>query len=280
MCWTIPRMKFFLTLNDMKNEILSALPGDHPWAEYLHIEDCLPSTNLELKRLAEAGAPQGTIVIAREQTAGRGRMGRTYYSQKDTGLYFSCLLRPDCAPTELMHLTCAVGVAVCQAIGRACGVTPQVKWINDLVLNRKKLGGILTELSINPKTMLVEYAIIGIGINCLQNAFPEDISQIATSLLMETGKVCTPSHLSVFLTEELEILSRTLLSSKAQWMDAYKAICLTLGKEVKVLTGETEYTGIAKDITPDGSLFIVLPDGSEKILASGEASVRGMYGYV
>ncbi len=264
----------------MKNEILSILPGDHPWAEYLHIYNCLPSTNAELKRLAETGAPQGTTVIAREQTAGRGRMGRSFYSQKDTGLYFSCLLRPDCAPTDLMHLTCAIGVATCKAVEKATGVKPQIKWINDLVLDSKKLGGILTELSIDPKTGLVAYAIIGIGINCLQEFFPEELSEIATSLLLATGKSCTPAHLGVCLVEELMKLSQTLLTEKGKWMDAYRDLCITLGKEVKVLTGESSYIGTAKDITPDGSLLVRLPDGTEKAVSSGEASVRGLFGYL
>ena len=264
----------------MKNEILSILPGDHPWAEYLHIENCLSSTNQRLKELAEAGTPEGTTVIAREQTAGRGRMGRSFFSQKDTGLYFSCLLRPNCAPTELMHLTCAVGVAVCRAIQKAAGVMPQIKWINDLVLNSKKLGGILTEISIDSQTGLVDYAIIGIGINCLQEAFPEELSHIATSLLLETGKGCTPGNLAAYLMEELEKLSHTLLTQKNSLMEIYRSLCVTLGKEVKVLSAEHSYVGLAKDITSDGSLLVLLPDGTQRIVSSGEASTRGLFGYV
>lgn len=264
----------------MKNEILSILPGDHPWAEYLHTENCLTSTNQALKQLAEEGAPQGTTVIAREQTAGRGRMGRSFFSQKDTGLYFSCLLRPNCAPTELMHLTCAVGVAVCRAVEQAAGVVPQIKWINDLVLNCKKLGGILTELSIDPNTGLVDYAIIGVGINCLQESFPEELSQIATSLRLATGKHCTPARMGACLMEQLEKLSGTLLRHKEQWMDAYRTLCVTLGKEVKVLAGEATYQATAKAVTSDGSLLVELPDGTQKEVCSGEASVRGLFGYL
>ena len=206
-------------------------------------------------------------------------MGRSFYSQKDTGLYFSCLLRPNCAPTDLMHLTCATGVAVCKAAERATGVKPQIKWINDLVLSRKKLGGILTELSIDPKTGLVSYAIIGIGINCLQKSFPEELSQIATSLLMEDIP-CAPARLAAYIMEELERLSHTLLTEKNNWMEEYKALCITLGKEVKVFAGDNTYTGTAKDIAPDGSLLVCLPDGTEMLVSSGEASVRGLWGYL
>lgn len=264
----------------MYHEILSVLPGDHPWAEHLHIHDCLPSTNEELKCLAEAGAPEGTIVIAREQTAGRGRMGRSFYSQKDTGLYFSCLLRPKCAPTDLMHLTCAAGVAVCNAINSACGTMPQIKWINDLILDRKKLGGILTELSICAKTGLVEYAIIGIGINCLQDAFPEEISQIATSIRLATGSACSPMRLSAFLIQELAVLGHTLLCDKDVWMSEYRRLCISLNKEVIIVNADSSFAATAKDITPDGSLIVVLADGTQKTISSGEASIRGFSGYV
>ena len=264
----------------MKNEILSILPGDHPWAEHLHIHERLSSTNIELKQLAQAGAPQGTTVIAREQTAGRGRMGRSFYSQKDTGLYISCLLRPNCAPTDLMHLTCATGVAVTRATQKACGATPQIKWINDLVMGNKKLGGILTELSISPQTGLVEYAIVGIGINCLQDEFPEDLSQIATSLLLSTGATCSPARLAAFLIGELFDMAQTLLSDKNSWIESYRKSCITLNKEVMVHIGDHHFAATAKDIDADGSLVVLLPDGTEKILSSGEASVRGYWGYV
>jgi BirA family biotin operon repressor/biotin-[acetyl-CoA-carboxylase] ligase len=264
----------------MKNEILSILPGDHPWAEHLHIHEQLSSTNIELKQLAQAGAPQCTTVIAREQTAGRGRMGRSFYSQKDTGLYISCLLRPNCAPTDLMHLTCATGVAVTRATQKACGATPQIKWINDLVMGNKKLGGILTELSISPQTGLVEYAIVGIGINCLQDEFPEDLSQIATSLLLSTGATCSPARLAAFLIGELFDMAQTLLSDKNSWIESYRKSCITLNKEVMVHIGDHHFAATAKDIDADGSLVVLLPDGTEKILSSGEASVRGYWGYV
>ena len=264
----------------MKNEIFSILPGDHPWAEHLHIEECLPSTNQTLKTLASNGAAEGTTVIAREQTAGRGRLGRSFYSQKDTGLYFSCLLRPQCVPQELMHLTCAVGVAVCSAIEKAAGVLPQIKWINDLVLGRKKLGGILTELSIDPQTGLVDYAIIGIGINCLQPSFPEELSQIATSLFMKTQKPCSPARVAAYLIEELERLSKALISQKDSYMNRYRDLCVTLGKEVKVITGEKSYEATATGIGEDGCLIVQLPDGGQRTVSSGEASVRGLFGYL
>ena len=230
--------------------------------------------------MAEAGAPEGTVLIAREQTAGKGRMGRSFYSAKDDGLYLSCLLRPNCPPTELMHLTCAVGVAVCSAVEDATGIKPQIKWINDLVLDNKKLGGILTELSIHPGTGLVDYAIIGIGINCLQECFPEELSSIATSLLLSTGKVFSPAHIAGCIMTRLETISHTLYDHKNGWLDSYRTLCVTLGKEVKVQCGDTAYTATARDVGNDGSLLVILPDGTERVVYSGEASVRGLYGYL
>ena len=151
----------------MKQKILSYLPGDHPWQNYLKYYDCLPSTNNTAKELAIAGAPEGTVVIAGRQTAGRGRLGRSFHAPEHLGLYFSVILRPNCKPEDLMHLTCCVGVAMCNAVEKAAGIRPQIKWINDLIVNRRKLGGILTELSVGADGY-VEYAIVGIGINCCQ----------------------------------------------------------------------------------------------------------------
>jgi BirA family biotin operon repressor/biotin-[acetyl-CoA-carboxylase] ligase len=148
------------------------------------------------------------------------------------------------------------------------------------VLENKKLGGILTELSIDPNTGLVAYAIVGIGINCLQETFPEELTEIATSLRLAAGKNCAPAHLAARLMEELESLSHTLLTEKDKWMDAYRGSCITIGKEVKVLNGENTYSGTAVNITPDGSLVVSLADGTEKVVSSGEASVRGLFGYV
>ena len=133
----------------MKQEILSAL-GNHPWAETLQYHDCVESTNDLAKVLADGGAPHGTVIIAGKQTRGRGRMGRTFQSPADSGIYLSVILRPDCKADKLMHLTCATGVAMCNAVESATGYRPGIKWINDLVACNRKLGGILTELSLAP----------------------------------------------------------------------------------------------------------------------------------
>ena len=131
----------------MKQRILDHLPRNHPWAGNIHYFDTIDSTNTEAKRLAAAGAPHGTVLIAGHQTGGRGRMGRSFHSPAGLGIYLSVILRPECAPGDLMHLTCAAAVAMCDAVENAAGFRPGIKWTNDLVYGKRKLGGILTELA-------------------------------------------------------------------------------------------------------------------------------------
>ena len=139
----------------------------------LHRFETIDSTNTYLKQLAEAGAEGGTAVIAHSQTGGRGRLGRSFHSPAGSGIYLSYLLRPNCKPEGLMHLTCAVAVAMCDAVEKTTGLRPGIKWTNDLVWQKRKLGGILTELGF--ENGLVSYAVVGIGINCTQTE--EDFPQ-------------------------------------------------------------------------------------------------------
>ena len=261
----------------MKQDILSHLPGDFPWqVQYF---DSLPSTNTYLKELAAKGAPHGLCILAGQQSAGRGRMGRSFFSPANQGLYLSLLLRPGCKAQQLMHLTCAAGLAACDATKEISGFAPGLKWINDLVAGSKKLGGILTELSVDPATGDVDYAIIGIGINLSGNSFPEELAQIATSLEAVTGKTPDRAQVAAVLIKHLEEMSRKLLTDKASIMERYRSCCVTLGKEITVLQADTCLPGTALDITEDGSLLVKFSDGSVKAVSSGEVSVRGMYGY-
>lgn len=265
----------------MKQQILSALPGNFSWAEHLHIFDSLPSTSDEAKRLAQLGAPEGTAVIARKQTAGRGRMGRQFDSQQDLGLYLSVVLRPNCLPQQLMHLTCTMAVAACEAVSQLGDLCPQIKWTNDLIAQSKKLGGILTELSIDSKTGLVEYAVVGIGINCLHTKadFPEELQDMAISLAMCQCAV-SPAQVASALLREIFAKNANLLTEKPAIMDRYRALCMTAGKEIMLLQGQGRIYGKALRIDDDGGLLVRLADGREKTVTSGEVSVRGMYGYL
>ena len=148
----------------MKEQILSFLPREYPWKDRLFVFPELDSTNNRLKVLASQGAPHGTVLIADRQTGGRGRMGRSFLSPPGVGIYMSILLRPKCAPQELMHLTCAVAAAMCHAVERAVHLRPGIKWTNDLVWGKQKLAGILTEMGLNSAGG-VGWAIVGIGVN-------------------------------------------------------------------------------------------------------------------
>ena len=231
--------------------------------------------------MAQAGAPHGTVLIASHQTGGRGRMGRSFSSPEGKGIYLSVILRPECSAQELMHLTCATAVAMCDAVEEAAGYRPGVKWINDLVFDGKKLGGILTELSVEPGGGRVQYAVIGIGINCSQNRedFPADIQNMATSLQMVTGKELRQDRLAAAMIHDLWKMDASLLTQRAAIMDAYRKDCITLGRSVVVLRASEKRYGTAIDIDEDGTLQVTFEDGTTQAVNSGEVSVRGMYGY-
>ena len=259
----------------MKDKIISMISTSCPFRGSLHWYDCTDSTNTQAKLLAQQGAPHGTVVIAGSQTQGRGRMGRQFASPQ-SGLYFSMILRPDCPPTELMHLTCCAGIAACNAVEKVTGIRPGIKWINDLVYQGKKLGGILSELSIDPKTGLTDYAIVGIGINCME--IPEAVADMATSLREITGRPVLPATVAAALTEALWQMDTELLSNRQRLMEIYRRDCITLGKPVKLLGTDIQAT--AMDVTDQGALTIRLPGGSVQEVSSGEVSVRGLYGYL
>ena len=261
----------------MKNELLSFLPADFPWRASIHYLESVDSTSTYAKALAKDGAPQGTAVIARVQTGGRGRMGRSFHSP-DGGLYVTVILRPNCPAEKLMHLTCAAGVATADAIYKASGIFPGLKWINDLVIGTRKVGGILAEMSLTP-TGNVDYALIGIGINC-KDTIPPELSQIATALDREAKKAVPPARLAAELLQSLYCISDKLLSEQKAIMRQYRKACVTTGKEVLLLRGEETQKAFALSVEEDGGLLVEFPDKRREIISSGEVSVRGLFGYL
>ena len=246
----------------------------------IHRFKTIDSTNTYAKSLAQQGAPHGTIVVAESQSAGRGRLGRSFHSPAGSGLYLSFILRPNCQAKELMHLTCAAAVAACDAVESVAGIRPGIKWTNDLVYGKRKLGGILTELGLNGDR--VDYAVVGIGINCNQalEDFPAELQDMATSLSAITRRTVSPTDLEKVLTAALEEISRILIHRKSAIMDRYRADCITLGKEIVIVQGEAIRHATAIDLDPEGGLIVRLPNGNLETVASGEVSVRGMYGYL
>lgn len=266
----------------MKEQIIQNLRESCPWQDSLLWYDTIDSTNTAARSLARQGAPSGTVLIADHQTGGRGRLGRSFHSPAGSGIYMSLILRPDCAAAELMHLTCATAVAMCDAIEQAAGIRPGIKWTNDLVYGKKKLAGILTELSLAPDGK-VEYAIIGIGINCCQSEsdFPEEIRNIAGSLASVTGRVVSRPVVAAAMMDALYRMNNTLLSEKAKVMESYRRDCITLGKEISLVRSDGIVRhGTAVDIDAEGALLVQFADNSLETVNSGEVSVRGMYGYL
>lgn len=265
----------------MNAQILAALSSDYPWKAEFHYFSELDSTNDRLKLMARQGAPHGTVLIADHQTGGHGRRGRSFHSPEGVGIYLSMLLRPDCRPRELMHLTCATAVAMCDAVEAATGLRPQIKWTNDLVSGRQKLGGILTELGLTPQGM-VDYAIIGIGINCCQQKedFPSDIQDIAASLSMVTGKAVDRAKVAAAMMDALYHMDEMLLTGKDTMLTQYRQNCITIGQDISLVRGDEIRHGHALDVDAEGALIVRFPDGHTEAVNSGEVSVRGMYGYV
>jgi len=265
----------------MKTDILSHLSPEYPWKDLIQYFPSLGSTNDLLKTLARQGAPHGTAILAGHQTGGHGRLGRSFHSPEGMGVYLSFLIRPDCAPTALMHLTCATAVAMCEAVEAACGLRPGIKWTNDLVYGRRKLGGILTELGLSSQGT-ADYAIIGIGINCRQTEqdFPEELRAMAGSLDTITGEKNDPARLAAAMLESLHRMDTGLLTQKSAILEAYRRDCVTLGQEISVVRGNDIRHGTALSVDVEGALIVRFTDGSIQAVNSGEVSIRGMYGYV
>lgn len=252
------------------------------FAQNIHCFSSIDSTNSEVKRRAVAGAESGLLVVAEEQTAGRGRRGRSFHSPKDTGLYLSFLLRPQCTVGELSDLTPRIAVAVAEGISACCGVETGIKWTNDLILNGKKISGILTELSLESDSDFVEYVVVGIGINVNHQPgdFPEELEHFTSSIAIETGEIWRREELCRHILLALSQWIQGYPGNKSNCLEKYRKACITVGKEVQVLRGETRRQGKAQEIDDEFRLRVTYDDGEEEVLSAGEVSVRGMYGYV
>ena len=266
-----------------ETEIRSVLGDTAVVGWELHCFDELDSTNTRARQLAGEGAPDGTVVTANCQTAGRGRMDRSFQSPRDKGIYLTALLRPQLPPERLMCATAMAGVAVCNAVERVCGIRPGLKWPNDPVLGQKKLCGILTELSLEAETGRLQYLVLGIGINVHQTAedFSPEVAQIATSLSQAAGRRISRPALAAALIEELDRLYAALCTGRIEpYLEAYRKDCVNLGKTVQLLEGGARRTAQAVGIDDGFGLVVREEDGTERVVRSGEVSVRGLYGYV
>ena len=263
----------------VEREIRQHLAADISCPELRCLQE-VDSTNSYLKREALKGAPHGTIAVANCQTAGRGRMSRRFQSPPDCGVYLSILLRPKLMPTELMGATGMAAVAVCDAVEETAGVRPGIKWTNDLILNGRKLGGILTEMALEGETGQTEFLIIGAGVNVHQSEedFPPDVAQVATSLSAQGYEASRPA-LAAALIRAFYRLGEDLGRDTTPWVEAYRRDCVTIGKDVRLLWTESQERARALDVDEQFGLVVRREDGSETTVRTGEVSVRGMYGY-
>lgn len=260
------------------NDIVSAeaiLPFLKGKAESFHLDvrESVTSTSTLAKEAAAKGAAEGTVIIAREQTEGRGRMGRSFYSPSSSGIYFSIILRPKLNLEDSLLITTSTAVAVAKAIETLAKLPALIKWVNDIYIGEKKVCGILTEASLNFESGGLEYAVVGIGINIHTKEFPKEINHIAGSLF--TDKPGEEPITSMLVAEVLNNLAESMDSlTDKHYLEEYRKRSFLLGREIIVLKGKDSIPAKAKDIDEKARLVVEYDDGRLEALNSGEVSIR------
>ena len=267
-----------------KSEIESQLDDKNIIKKIQFFEE-IDSTNTQAKLYAEQGEESGTLFVAEKQNGGRGRRGHNWISPAGSGIWMTLLLRPDIEPVNASMLTIVSAMAVTSAIKREANeqgvdIECQIKWPNDVVVNKKKMCGILTEMSAQMEA--VNYVVIGIGINVNTTHFDDEIKATASSLDVETGKHFKRSRIIVFFAEEFTKYYNIFMEKQnlSGLKDDYNKMLANKDNIVKIINKEETFTGTALGINDKGELEVVKEDGSHTMIVSGEVSVRGLYGYV
>ncbi len=239
----------------------------------IHVYDTVTSTNTMLKQMGRNGAPHGTVIAAAHQSAGRGRMGRTFYSPDRTGVYFSVLLRPDLKPADAQLITTAAAVACAEALEETSGKQTQIKWVNDIYIDEKKVCGILTEAAFSPDGKKLDFAVLGIGVNITtpESGFPTDIENKAGSLCAEVnddirGEIIA-NILNHFFVLYNDLPSRSFVRT-------YQQRSMLTGRTVNVLRNDTEIPATVLEIDDLLRLIVQYNDGKVEALSSGDVSIR------
>ena len=249
------------------------------WAgKTVHFARETDSTNLWIKRLAKEGAPEGTLALAEFQSAGRGRLGRSWEVPEGTSVMMSILLRPKFEPQYAPTLTLVMGMAVAKAV-KNLGFDVSIKWPNDVVVSHKKICGILTEMGVRDGK--IDYAVIGVGINVNIREFPEEMADKATSLYLESGRKFDRSQIPGLVMEAFEEYYEKFAATcdLSGLKEEYESILANYNQPVRVLAKEP-YEGVARGITDGGELLVEKTDGTIVAVSAGEVSVRGLYSYV
>lgn len=264
-----------------EEELKSLLTGKTRWAgQEIYYYPDTDSTNIRAKELGERGAPHGTLVVAGQQSKGRGRRGRGWESPPGCSIYMSILLRPEFLPSKAPMLTLIMAYSVAKALRACIGMEVKIKWPNDIVLNGKKLVGILTEMS--TEIDYINHVVIGVGVNVNMASFSEEIAKTATSLRIETGEIIKRGALIVEMMKHFEQNYEMYLKTEdlSGIREAYNGLLVNCGKEVRILGAREPYQAVALGINDSGELLVRKQDGSQEAVYAGEVSVRGLYGYV
>ena len=260
-------------------EIKSLMHTEWVAKEVLYF-DTIDSTNTKAQELAEKGYPSGTLVVADKQESGKGRRGRSWVSPSGTGIFMTLMIKSDINPNNASMLTLVAALAVAKAITSVTGEEALIKWPNDIVVNGKKVCGILTEM--NAQFDYINHIVVGIGINVHNESFPEEISQMASSLMIEAGG--KRFHRAQIIAETMSYFEQyydTFLKTQdlSALVREYDELLVNMNKAVRVLDPKEPFDGKAMGITPKGELIVDTWE-SRKLVSSGEVSVRGIYGYV
>ena len=260
---------------EIENELKSNWVGKNLW-----YYDEIDSTNNRAMALGEERAPHGTTVVADQQNGGKGRRGRTWLSPSGTNIYVSILLRPEFDVQKAPMLTLLMAYSVTEVLREAEGLDARIKWPNDIVLNKKKVCGILTEMTM--KDSDIDYVVIGVGINVNNEEIPQELTISATSLKLETGKEINRAVLLARILERFEKESEAFVKAGdlSVIQDGYNQILVNRENQVRVLETGNEYRAIAHGINHLGELLVEREDGNIEHVFAGEVSVRGIYGYV
>ena len=249
--------------------IESRLPPGHPFSVSVHKQ--VDSTNEEARRRALEGAPEGTVVAAESQTAGKGRQGKRFFSPSESGVYLSVVLRPETTAERGQLITCGAAVACAQAIERVTGRKALIKWVNDIYCDGRKVAGILTEGAVDMESGRFDYVVLGIGVNVKppSGGFPESIAGTAGALL-DNGQPAVRNELAAEMLQGFWSLYERLPT--CDFHDEYRRRCFLLGEHVVVSHAGSRVRARAVDLTDDFKLVIELPSGERRELPCGEAS--------
>ncbi len=266
--------RIVLNADNITAEDISSFLKDKPEKDKIIVLESVDSTNNYAKQLAEKGAIHGTTVIANEQTAGKGRMGRSFSSPKNTGLYMSIILRPDIGVNQVQLFTSYLAVITATAIDTLYGCHTGIKWVNDIMLGDKKICGILTEASISCESASFKYIIAGIGINTgtVKSVFGPELLEIASSLEDETGKVIRRCELAAAIINILE--EKIIELQNGSFIDEYRKRSWILGRDIIVTQNGTETSARAIDIDASAGLIVEYADGTRSTIHSGEARIK------